>query len=124
MENLSGKKILVVDDTEVNIDILVDALGDDYDVRVAMDGESALEVVNADRPDLILLDILMPGIDGYEVCKRLKKDPKTNDIPIIFVTGVGEALQKKLGFQLGCVDYITKPFDISEVTNKVKTHLS
>jgi len=124
MEKLSGKKILVVDDTEVNIDILVNALEDDYDVRVAMDGESALEAVNADKPDLILLDILMPGIDGYEVCKRLKKDPKTNDIPIIFVTGVGEALQRNLGFQLGCVDYITKPFEISEIKSKVETHLS
>jgi CheY-like chemotaxis protein len=124
MESLSDGKILVVDDVEANIDILVDALEEDYDVSVAMDGESALEAIGEDKPDLILLDIMMPGIDGYEVCKRIKQDPETEHIHIIFVTGVGETLQKSLGYQLGCSDYMTKPFDISEVKVKVKTLLS
>jgi len=124
MKSLSDGKILVVDDVEANIDILVDALEEDYDVSVAMDGESALEAVSEDKPDLILLDIMMPGIDGYEVCKRIKQDPETKNIHIIFVTGVGEPLQKSLGYQLGCSDFMTKPFDISEVKIKVKTFLS
>jgi len=86
MKDLSGSTILIVDDTETNIDILIAALGDDYDISVAMDGQSALEHISDNPPDLILLDIVMPGMDGYEVCRRLKADPKTRDIPIIFVT--------------------------------------
>ncbi len=124
MENLSKQKILVVDDTEINTMILVNALEDEYDVSVAMDGERALEAVVENKPDLILLDIMMPGIDGYQVCKRIKKDPATKDIPIIFVTGVGEALQRNLGFNVGCADYLSKPFEMLEVKAKIKTYLS
>ncbi len=124
MENLSKRKILVVDDAEINTIILVDALEDEYDVSVAMDGERALEAVVENKPDLILLDIMMPGIDGYLVCKRIKKDPATKDIPIIFVTGVGEVLQRNLGFNVGCADYLSKPFDMLEVKAKIKTYLS
>jgi putative two-component system response regulator len=124
MENLSKRKILVVDDAEINTIILVEALEDEYDVSVAMDGERALEAVVENKPDLILLDIMMPGIDGYQVCKRIKKDPATKDIPIIFVTGVGEALQRSLGFGVGCVDFLSKPFEMLEVKAKIKTYLS
>ena len=124
MEPLIGGKILVVDDTEMNIDILVDALDEDYDVCVAMDGQSALTAVSDDLPDLILLDIMMPGIDGYEVCKRLKKNARTEEIPIIFITAMSELENKTKGFELGSVDYITKPFEITEVKARVKTHLS
>jgi len=124
MYELSKCTVLVVDDTETNIDILVAALDSEYDVSVAMDGESALEIVNTDQPDLILLDIMMPDIDGYEVCRRLKSEPNTSDIPIIFITAMNEIENKTRGFELGAVDYITKPFEVMEVKARVKTHLS
>ena len=111
MEEPSKCTVLVVDDTETNIDILVAALDSEYEVSVAMDGESALEIVNTDPPDLILLDIMMPGIDGYEVCRRLKSEPKTSGIPIIFITAMSEIQNKTMGFEMGAVDYITKPFE-------------
>ena len=124
MKELSNCTVLVVDDTEANIDILVAALDSEYEVSVAMDGESALEIVNTDPPDLILLDIMMPGIDGYEVCRRLKSEPKTSGIPIIFITAMSEIENKTKGLELGAVDYITKPFEAMEVKARVKTHLS
>ena len=123
-EELSQCTVLVVDDTEANLDILVDALGDVYDVSVAMDGESALEAVEEEPPDLILLDIMMPGMDGYEVCSRLKQSPAYAKIPVIFLTALTEVENKTKGFQLGAVDYITKPFEVLEVQARVKTHLS
>ena len=124
MYELSKCTVLVVDDTEANIDILVAALDSEYEVSVAMDGESALEAVNTDPPDLILLDIMMPGIDGYEVCRRLKSEPKTSGISIVFITSMSEVQNKTKGFELGAVDYITKPFEVMEVKARVKTHLS
>ena len=124
MEELSNCTVLVVDDTEANIDILVAAIDSEYEVSVAMDGESALETVNTDPPDLILLDIMMPGMDGYEVCRRLKSVPKTSKIPIVFITSMSEIQNKTKGFELGAVDYITKPFEVMEVKARVKTHLS
>jgi adenylate cyclase len=124
MEELAKCTVLVVDDTEANIDVLVEALDSVYEVSVAMDGESALEVVNTDPPDLILLDVMMPGIDGYEVCRRLKSRSKTRNIPIIFITAMSEIENKTKGLELGAVDYITKPFELMEVNARVKTHLS
>jgi len=124
MYELSKCTVLVVDDTEANIDILAAALDSEYEVSVAMDGESALEAVNTDPPDLILLDIMMPGIDGYEVCRRLKSEPKTAAISIVFITSMSEVQNKTKGFELGAVDYITKPFEVMEVKARVKTHLS
>lgn len=115
--------ILVVDDTETNIDILMDALGDDYDIRVAMDGESALENVAEDKPDLILLDIIMPGMDGYEVCRRLKDDPDTHDIPVIFLTAMTDEQNEAKGLALGAVDYVTKPFSSELVKARVSNQL-
>jgi two-component system, sensor histidine kinase and response regulator len=123
--NESGKDlILIVDDAKENIDILFQALVDDYELGVAVDGESALEYVTAEQPALILLDIMMPGMDGYEVCHRLKTNAATKDIPIIFLTAMNEIENKTAGFEAGAVDYITKPFEIMEVKARVKTHLA
>ena len=124
MKELSDCIILVVDDTEANVDILVDSLGDDYDVMVAMDGEEALEMVAEERPDLILLDIMMPGMDGFKVCEQLKSHPSTCDIPIIFLTGKTDPADQDRGMQLGAMDYIFKPFDIPDVQERVKKHLT
>ncbi len=116
--------VLVVDDTEAMVDILIEALDEEYEVSVAKDGVNALKVVKANPPDLILLDVLMPVMNGYEVCSRLKENPETNKIPIIFISGVDEIQSKRAGFELGGEDYITKPFDTAEVKARVKTHLS
>ncbi len=115
--------LLVVDDTATNIDILLDALGEDYAVRVATDGEAALNSVKKFLPDLILLDIMMPGMDGYEVCRRLKEENATQDIPIIFLTSLSEDADEARGFALGAVDYITKPFSTAIITARVRNHL-
>ncbi|MCG8616310.1 MAG: hybrid sensor histidine kinase/response regulator [Desulfobacterales bacterium] len=123
MSDISNKSILVVDDTVANLDILVETLGDLYNVRAATNGVQALEEINEEKPDLILLDILMPEMDGYEVCTRLKSAPETRDILIIFVTSLAEAVDETRGFELGAVDYITKPFSDSVVRARVKTHL-
>ena len=124
VKQLSECSVLVVDDTEANVDILVDALGDLYDVAVAMDGEAALEAVEEETPDIVLLDIMMPGMDGYEVCQRLKAQEDTARIPVIFLTALTEIENKTKGFRMGAVDYITKPFEVLEVQARVKTHLS
>ena len=123
MKNLSECTILIVDDNELNIDILVEALGNDYDVSVAMDGESALESVSDDLPDLILLDIMMPGIDGYTVCERLKESEETKNIPVIFLTAMTEEKDETKGLELGAIDYITKPINPSIVRARVKNNL-
>lgn len=119
-----SERILVVDDTKTNLQILVQALRDDYKLGVATDGEKALQYVRDHHTDLILLDIMMPGIDGYEVCARLKADEKTRSIPIIFITAMDHVQEKARGFDLGGVDYITKPFEIIEVKARVRTHLN
>ena len=123
MADLTECKVLVVDDAESNIDILVDALGSDYEVSVAMDGESALQDIAEEIPDLILLDIIMPGVDGYEVCKRVKADEKTQKIPIIFITALTEEQDEAKGLALGAVDYVTKPFSPDLVKSRVKNQL-
>ena len=124
MKDLSECTVLIVDDTETNVDILVDTLGEDYDIAVAMDGESALEAVEEELPDLILLDIMMPDMDGFEVCKRLKDNPETADIPVIFLSALTEADEKQKGLKLGAVDFLTKPFNPSVIQDKVKQHLT
>lgn len=123
-KTLTDCKVLIVDDTETNIDILVETLEDKYELSVAMDGHSALECVELEKPDLILLDIMMPELDGYKVCEKLKKNEKTKDIPIIFLTAITDVGSKAKGFEAGAVDYITKPFESIEVQARVKTHLS
>ena len=117
--------ILVVDDTPANVKVIMEMLSvNDYKVLVAVDGESALEQISYMKPSLVLLDIMMPGIDGFETCRRLKANPKTQDIPIIFMTSLHEIKDKVKGFQLGAVDYITKPFQGEEVLTRVRNHLT
>lgn len=116
--------LLISDDTDSNIDILVEAFADDYDVMVATDGPSTLEAVEKVMPDLILLDVMMPGMDGFEVCRRLKKEKRFQEMPIIFLTAMDQLSSKEEGFSAGGVDYVTKPFDIVEVKARVQTHIS
>jgi diguanylate cyclase (GGDEF)-like protein len=118
-------RILIVDDVPVNIRMLGEALRKEYDVRVATSGAKALELagIKEDAPDLILLDVMMPGMDGYDVCRRLKEDPATRGIPVIFITAKGEVQDETLGLDLGAVDYITKPFKLPIVLARVRTHL-
>ena len=116
--------ILVVDDTPENIDILVGILSSDYKIRVAIDGPKALALAQKSTPDIILLDVMMPGMNGYEVCERLKQDPLTCHIPVIFVTALAETSDETQGFALGAVDYITKPVSAPVVQARVKTHLA
>ncbi len=117
--------ILIVDDTPTNLEVLFDFLGDSgFTVLVAEDGESAIERAEYAPPDLILLDVLMPKMDGFETCRRLKANASTKDIPIIFMTALSETLDKVKGLNLGAVDYITKPLQHEEVLARVKLHLS
>lgn len=124
MIDLSTKQtILLVDDAKENIRILAEVLREDYTIKVATNGEKALDIAMSENPpDLILLDIVMPRIDGYEVCKRLKASPQTKDIPVIFITGKVSEEDEILGFNLGAVDYIIKPFRPIVVKARVKTH--
>jgi diguanylate cyclase (GGDEF)-like protein len=116
--------ILIVDDNPTNLSVLSQALKEaGYKTRVAMDGESAIEQAQEDRPELILLDIQMPGIDGFETCAQLKANPDTRDIPVIFITASADIENKIKGLSVGAVDYITKPFQFEEVLARVKVHL-
>ncbi len=123
MKTLAQCLILLVDDTETNLDILVDALGEDYEVAVATDGPTALALAKEQTPDLILLDIMMPGMDGYEVCRRLMADPATAQTPVIFLTALTDLADKTRGFAAGGVDYVTKPFEPAEIKARARTHL-
>ncbi len=123
-EDLSRCSILAVDDTKLNINVLVSILGEQYALSVALDGESALRHVEENMPDLILLDIMMPGIDGIEVLRRLKNNERSKDIPVLMLTALSETEQKSNCFEFGAVDYIQKPFDANELQARVKTHLS
>ena len=123
---MAGKRetILMVDDERYNINVLIDLL-DDYEILVAKNGEQALNRVRLKPlPDLILLDIMMPGMDGYQVCTRLKADAETRDIPVIFVTAMNETEDEAKGFLLGAVDYIVKPFSPTIVKARVKSYLA
>ncbi|MDA3904256.1 MAG: response regulator [Desulfuromusa sp.] len=121
---MEKKHILIVDDTSSNIDTLLAALGDKYDLRVAIDGETALQALQQEPlPDLILLDIMMPGMDGYEVCQHLKSSVRTRGIGIIFLTALAESADQEKGLNLGAEDYIIKPFDPAIVRARVRTQL-
>jgi serine phosphatase RsbU (regulator of sigma subunit) len=118
------KLILIVDDTPLNIEVISGALKDSYKTKVATNGEKALALASAEeKPDLILLDIMMPGIDGYEVCCRLKADPATSEIPVIFLTGQTSAEDETRGFEVGAVDYVHKPFSPAVVKARVRSHI-
>ena len=116
--------ILIVDDNRTNIDVLVNTLNADYRLGVAINAISALDYVEKHHPDLILLDIMMPEMNGYEMCLRLKANAKTINIPVIFITSMTETEHKTKGFEVGAVDYVTKPFHAAEVKARVRTHLT
>lgn len=125
MDKLKSATILVVDDTPENIDVLTGILKTDYKVKAALNGLTALKIaMGKQKPDLILLDVMMPDMDGHEVCKILKNDPNTAHIPVIFVTAKSEVEDEQKGFNLGAVDYITKPVSPPLVRARVKNHLS
>ncbi|HJP30093.1 MAG TPA: response regulator [Candidatus Latescibacteria bacterium] len=122
--DLKGCKILVTDDVPANLDVLFQALdGEGYNVHVASDGVTSLEVATHSHPDLILLDVMMPGIDGYETCRRLKADPALRGIPVIFLTARDDLEGIVEGFTAGGEDYVTKPFKKEEVLARIRTHL-
>jgi len=125
MTDTNAKRILIVDDAPENIDVLTGALTD-YRKSIALNGEKALDLLNRAEtlPDLILLDIQMPGMDGFEVCKRLKEDERTREIPVIFLTGETDTDSVVRGFELGAADYVIKPFNTSELMARVRTQLA
>jgi two-component system sensor histidine kinase/response regulator len=116
--------VLVVDDTPANLGVVVECLeSNDLRVTIARDGWEALRRSELTQPDLILLDVMMPGIDGFETCRRLKQQHVTRDIPVIFMTSLAHMEEKVAGFMAGAVDYVTKPLQVDEVAARVKTHL-
>jgi signal transduction histidine kinase len=118
-------QILAVDDTPANLQVIGEALRNaGYTVATAIDGERALKRLQHYQPDLILLDVQMPGIDGFETCRRLKANPKTESIPVIFITALSDTVNKVKGLELGGVDYITKPFDLAELLARIQVHLN
>ena len=117
-------KLLVVDDQPVNIQVLYQAFAADHQVFMATGGEQALAMCASKQPDLVLLDVVMPGMDGHEVCRRLKADPATRDLPVIFVTAQTDEAAETLGLELGAVDFISKPINPKIVRARVRTHLT
>lgn len=125
MTEIEKGNILVVDDTKVNLMILVKTLGDEgYRVRPALSGPMALEAAKTEAPDLILLDIMMPGMDGYQVCRALKQDSFLKHIPVIFISAMDQVEHKVKGFDVGGVDYVIKPFQNKEVLARVGIHMA
>jgi two-component system, sensor histidine kinase and response regulator len=122
---LKSPTILIVDDIFENVSTLFHFLDNhNFEVLVARDGESAIELLEEEHPDLILLDVMMPGISGFETCQRLKANANTQEIPIIFMTALSDTVDKVKGFEVGAVDYVTKPFQQEEVLARIKTHLT
>ena len=122
--DLKDHNILIVDDNPTNLSVIVEFLEDSgLTVLVSQDGKSSLKRAKFAKPDIILLDVLMPGIDGYETCHLLKRDPETQDIPVIFMTALSDTEDKLKGFEMGAVDYVTKPIQAAEVLARIKLHL-
>ena len=122
--HIEKSKILIVDDFPANLDLLRQTLESKaYNISVALSGEVALSIVRRAVPDLVLLDVMMPGMDGFETCRRLKANPTTADIPVIFLTAKDEPDSVLEGFRAGGIDYITKPFQNEEVLLRIETHL-
>ena len=121
---MTNKKILIVDDEPNNLQILRQILNADYSLIFAKNGKEALDAVAKHQPDLVLLDVMMPEMDGYEACQQLKKNPTTQSIPVIFVTAMSDVDDESHGFDMGAVDYITKPVSAPIVLSRVRTHLS
>lgn len=125
MKSTERANILVVDDTPENIDVLTGILKEEYKIKAALNGHVALKIATGKhKPDLILLDVMMPDIDGHEVCRQLKSNPESSHIPIIFVTAKAEISDEQIGFELGAVDYITKPVSPAIVKARVKAQLA
>lgn len=123
--DLTGARVLLVDDQPENLDVLVGVMEPEgYSIQVGLSGRVALDLARRVVPDLILLDVMMPGMDGFETCRRLKEDPETRDIPVIFLTAKTETEDLVKGFELGAVDYVTKPFNATELLVRVNTHLA
>ena len=118
------RNVLIVDDTPENISLLKAILKENYGIKVALDGEKALEIAASSSIDIILMDVIMPVMDGFETCRRLKKNPRTSRIPVIFVTAMNEITNEETGFACGGVDYIIKPISASIVKARVATHLA
>src|SRR5262245_41589950 len=123
MKRLSDCRVLLVDDAKVNLDVLVEGLRADYQLSVARDGSTALQIAARTPPDLVLLDIVMPGMDGYEVCRRLREMPETAEVPIMFLSSLEDVQNKTKGFEVGGNDYLTKPFDMLEVKARARSLL-
>jgi phosphoserine phosphatase RsbU/P len=123
VKNLSDCRVLIVDDVKANVDILVQALKGDYQLSVALGGQQALDVVQRSPPDLVLLDIMMPDIDGYEICRTLRARETTRELPIIFLSSLEDVNDKARGFEVGGNDYLTKPFHVLEVKARVRSLL-
>lgn len=123
MKDLSECRVLLVDDAKTNLDILVEGLKGDHKLSLALNGEMALQIATRTPPDLVLLDIMMPGLDGYEVCRRLRQMPETAEVPIMFLSSLEEVGDKTLGFEAGANDYLTKPFEMLEVKARVRSLL-
>src|SRR6516165_5819122 len=125
MSGPDRKLVLIVDDTPTNIAVVSGVLKDSFRVKIATNAEKALAIANsADKPDLILLDVMMPDMDGFEVCRKLKANPDTREIPIIFLTAKTDAVDEVKGFEVGAADYIHKPFSPPIVLARVKTQLA
>src|SRR5678815_1198880 len=123
MKNLSDCRVLLVDDAKANLDILVEGLKSDHKLSLALNGEMALQAAARTSPDLVLLDIVMPGMDGYEVCRRLRQTPETAEVPIMFLSSLEDVQNKTRGFEAGANDYLTKPFEMLEVKARVRSLL-
>jgi len=123
MKDLAECRILLVDDAKANLDILVEGLKGDHKLSLALSGEMALQAAVRTPPDLVLLDIMMPGMDGYEVCRRMRQMPETAEVPIMFLSSLEEVQNKTLGFEAGANDYLTKPFEMLEVKARVRSLL-
>ena len=117
------KSILIVDDVQMNIEILLAILGAEYDLFPASTGMDALKIAKQKKPDLVLLDVIMPGMNGFEVCEQLKTDDELKTIPVIFLSALNEDKEHREGLALGAIDFIDKPFDIEEIRVKVKSVL-
>lgn len=124
LQELNKQTVLIVDDDPINIIILINILKEDYEIKFAKSGEAALKLVEKFAPDIILLDVVMPGMDGYQVCARLKENPVTKNIPVIFITAKNQETDETKGFEIGAVDYISKPVSPITVKARVKTHLA
>ena len=123
MKALSDCRVLIVDDVKANVDILVHALSGEYKLSVALGGQQALDAVDRNQPDLVLLDIVMPDIDGYEICRRLRAAEATRELPIMFLSSLEDVKDKARGFEVGGDDYLTKPFEVLEVKARVRSLL-